>query len=791
MSFNFREQMRYLAGLLLPPAYDSIGDRGRKRLFVLFLILICIPMIIFGVNHLVNGIYLYGIIDIAVALVLFGVIISLRFLKNGLVIYRLVIMMMIGLFFYWIKTGAVQGHASLWVLAFPLFSYFLTGRREGSLWTFVMFAATGFIFFNPFSMIHAWQYPFDYVFRHLIAFVVIIFFTYIYESISEKYNDEIENERRLLLREKEQLADLMKEVESVNAHLLDEMEVRRLAEEELRKHRDNLEGLVEERTGELHRKNIELEKSEKRYRLLAENINDMIWSVDLDLNVQYVSPSVQAMYGYTVEEALALSMKDIHTPESLKKIKKTYAGFAAMGRREGADAARNLVLQLEHRRKDGSEFDAETRISVIRDESGMPAGFIGVTRDISERVRAQREKEKIQQQLAQAQKMEAIGTLAGGLAHDFNNILSGILGALDLVRLMLKKEQLAERGKIESYLEMGIEASRRSVDIIKDLLALSMKQEPRLAPVDVNETVSRTCDICKNSFPKSVILDCVLSPDEPVIMGDKAQVRQVLLNLCINASHAMTIMRPPDEPQGGVISLRVELAGPGHPDGGPGEAGDGRTWVKISISDTGVGMDRETMDRIFEPFFTKKDREKGSGLGLAISYNIIQNHHGSIRVYSEHGRGARFTLYFPLSGELPERKDAHANGNELVRGSGTVLVIDDERMVLSVTKGFLEQCGYSVITAGVPEEGIALFRERHAEISAVIIDLSMQGMNGLDVFREMKRTDPGVRAILASGMLDDDSKARARTMGIRGFAHKPFRARELSIIVRGVLDEGR
>jgi len=305
----------------------------------------------------------------------------------------------------------------------------------------------------------------------------------------------------------------------------------------------------------------------------------------------------------------------------------------------------------------------------------------------------------------------------------------------------------------------------------------------------MNEAVRHVNELCMNSFPKSIELEFAYSADRPVIMGDMVQVGQVLLNFCINASHAMTIMRGAGERQGGRLSVAVDLIGPGHhPDRTvDADAPSGHEWVRISISDSGVGMDQETVKRIYEPFYTRKKRGEGTGLGLSISYNIIQKHGGHIRVYSEPGIGSRFVLYFPACSFGTECSPYRPVREDLVKGSGTILVIDDELMVLNVARGLLEQCGYSVITSDVPERGIEIFRERHGSIDAVIIDLAMPGKNGLEVFSELKKIYPGVRAVLSSGMLDNESKEKAIALGIRDFANKPYSAREISVKIHEVV----
>ncbi len=776
------------AGIL--PSDSAVSDEGgRKRLFALFLALIIVPLIIFGANHYRKGVYMYWVIDHAAALILAGFIIALRYLKNGLPLYRITIIMISTLLLFWLKTGAVQGYASIWIVGTPLYYFFLTGRREGLFWTLIMIAGTIVLFINPFSLLDVWEYPPEFVSRHLFTMLIIFLFTYFYESVRERFKKAIENERRLLLREKEHLSAAKSEVDFINKRLREEMDVRMTAEDELRKHRDHLEEIVAERTRELRRSNIELKESEKRYRLLADNVNDLIFSLEMNLTINYISPSIYPLYGYTVEEAMRLTVADIHTPESLGRVMKVLEEQTELEKNQRADPERHVMIELVHRRKDGSLFDVEIKASFLRDETGKPIGIVGIIRDISERIRAQRENEKMQGQLAQAQKMESLGTLVGGLAHDFNNILSGILGSFDLLNLSLRKEKLEDRETIDKYLDVGLESAKRSVNLIRELLALSQRQEIKLEPLDLNEAVRHIYELCVNSFPKSIELDFTYAPERPMIMGDMVQVGQVLLNFCINASHAMTIMRKPDERQGGKLSVAVDVTAPGHPAGLPHGADipAGRSWVRITISDTGVGMDRETVARMYEPFFTRKKRGEGTGLGLSISYNIIQKHDGLIQVHSEPGAGSRFTLCFPRCETDTCFEEKSPVEKDIVRGTGTVLVIDDEHMVLKVARGILEQCGYKVITANTPEGGIEVFREQHDYISVVLLDLSMPGKSGLEVFMAMKEIDPGVRAILSSGMLDNESKERALALGIMDFAGKPYLAQELSVKVRDIL----
>ena len=263
-------------------------------------------------------------------------------------------------------------------------------------------------------------------------------------------------------------------------------------------------------------------------------------------------------------------------------------------------------------------------------------------------------------------------------------------------------------------------------------------------------------------------------------MGEPAQIEQVLLNLCINASHAMTIMRAADEKQGGTLTIKAErIKSDKILNSYYTDYTDTGSWTRISITDTGVGMDPETKKRIFEPFYSGKKKSDGTGLGLAISYNITQKHGGIIHVDSEPGKGSCFTLYLPVFDQqlitMPGTESAIPQ-----QGAGTVLVIDDEIFILNIARGFLEQCGYDVITAEGSSEGIETYKKHHAKIAAVLIDYSMPGKNGLEVFGELKQINSGIVALLASGMLDNSTREIAIESGIMDTVNKPFSIAELS-----------
>lgn len=764
----------------------SIEETGRRMLFVNFLVLLIIPLVIFATVHLKNRIYLYSIINYSFAAIFFILIIVLNYQKNAKFIYRLITIFFGIILFYWIKTGAINGYSSIWILTFPLYAFFLLGKKEGFYWTLGCAIFTILIFLNPYSFFSEFRYTPEFISRHLFTFFMIFLISYSYESIRQKYKSAMEAEQAELLLEKNKLAETKDEVDKANSLLKDEMREREKTEIELRRHRDRLEDIVEERTLELKTNNEKLEASEKRYRLMADNVNDLIWTTDLNLNFLFISPSVFKIYGYTVEEAMKLTPDTWNTPESSSKRMMAFQQEAALLKSELSNSNRHFILQLDQIRKDGTVFPAEIQASYMKDENGNKIGIVGITRDISERIAIEQEREKIKEQLAQSQKLEALGTLVGGLAHDFNNFLSGIIGSFDLLSLALKKENLVKKDYIEKYLNLGMESSKRSAGLINQLLILSKRHEVKLTPLDIKYSLNHIYELCRNSFPKSIEISFITEDAPLIIMGDIVQIEQVLLNLCINASHAMTIMRMPGEKQGGLLSVTAEIVKPDYiiSETFPGLSGSLDHWIRIKITDTGVGIDNDTKQRIFEPFFSTK--QESTGLGLAISYNIVKKHGGIMNVYSEPGNGSCFSIYFPVHDNIGKilPKDA---AQEIVHGYGTVLVIDDEHVILNIAEAFLAQSGYTVITAEGAESGIELYRKEHSRISAVLLDLSMPGKSGLEVFTELKKINPDVMVILSSGMLSSEARENAFKMGIKETVNKPYMAAELSMKIKTVL----
>lgn len=765
-----------------------IEEHGRRMLFVTFQTLISIALVFTVYNHFKHGRVGLGVMNIVLTAAMILLMVIVRYLKNASVLYRITTIIVTGSLTYWIITGASAAeYGTLWITLIPIYTFYLLGKKEGMIWT-ALFAGVIFIAvaINPAYFFSVYAYPEGYYPRLIAVCIMVLLTTYRYESSLEAYKKATQDEQSQLQSEKQKLILSKEETENANLLLKNEMRLRRQMEDELRKHRDHLEEIVAQRTREIKNKTDELEASEIRYRLVTENITDLIWTTDIHLNFTYMSPAIYPMFGYTVEEALKLTVEKMNTPKSLAKIIDTYNREIALLKTQPRDASPFVILQLDQVRKDGAVFRTEAKISYLRDINGRETGFVGITRDISDRIILEKERDAMKDQLAQSQKMEALGTLVGGLAHDFNNLLTGISGTFNLISLLIINEKMENKEEIERYLRLGMEASKRSAGLINQLLMLSRKHEIKPVPIDLRASIKHIHDLCKNSFPKSIEL-AFLVPDEPLtIMGDMVQIEQVLLNICINASHAMTLMRPEGAKREGALTLRTEKVS--DDDLGkifiPETDAPAGPWIKIMIADTGVGMDGETRRKIFEPFFSTKDKNQSTGLGLAISYNIIKKHGGFINVDSGPGRGSSFSLYFPshLGGETALRAQ---QDQDVIRGGGTILVIDDETFILDIAEAFLNQSGYDVITAHGADRGIEKFIEHQGRISAVIVDQSMPGKSGLEVCQILKQIAPGVKVILSSGMLDQEA---ALKLGIRDTIDKPYTAAELSAKVKSAID---
>ncbi|MCP4215391.1 MAG: response regulator, partial [bacterium] len=323
------------------------------------------------------------------------------------------------------------------------------------------------------------------------------------------------------------------------------------------------------------------------------------------------------------------------------------------------------------------------------------------------------------------------------------------------------------------------ESSHRAVEIVKQLLTLSRKKELIFTPVDLNKSIRNVMKICTNTFDKRIRLEPTYTDEPAIVFADPGQLGQVLLNLCVNAAHAMTIMKKDEKTWGGALRVTLEsmVADEAFCENHPG-AEQGHYWI-LSISDDGIGMSRKTITEIFAPFFTTKGNDQGTGLGLSMVFNIIKQHKGIIRVYSEIGKGSKFSVYLPVLTE-DEIDEKQTGEEEDFSGEGLILVVDDEPIMRKIASKILENSGYSVITACDGREAVNIFAERRQEIVMVLLDMLMPVKCGKDAFFEMKKIQPDVKALLASGFRRDERVEEALKAGVKAFIEKPYTFRQLA-----------
>jgi two-component system, cell cycle sensor histidine kinase and response regulator CckA len=499
----------------------------------------------------------------------------------------------------------------------------------------------------------------------------------------------------------------------------------------------------------------ESKRAEEVYRSLIHSSADPILIYDLQGRTRYVSPVFTRVFGWTLEE---LEGKQIpFVPES--EIKASLA------------IIQNLIehgtpcqgFETKRLTKDGRLIQVSISGSRYDDHEGRPAGMLSIVRDISE-------KKKLQAQLQHAERMEAIGTLAGGIAHDFNNLMMGIQGNVSLMLSELDPGH-PHFEKLKSIEKMIFSGSK----LTKHLLGYARKGQYELKPVNLNGVVRETAETFSRTR-REIKIHHELEAELSAVEADPAQIEQVLMNLYINAADAM--------PGGGDLTLRTLNTLHDQMTGRPYTPKHGR-YVRLSVADTGIGMDPKTMERIFDPFFTTKEMGRGTGLGLASVYGIVKAHGGYIDVESELGRGSTFCIYLPASDrQVQEAPDRTAR---LSRGTGKILLVDDEQVVVEVGAQMLQRAGYSVISTTSGKDAIDLYRQGGHEIDLVILDMVMPDINGGVVYDRIKTIDPAVKVLLSSGYSIDGQAAEILKRGCQGFIQKPFSMEQLALKVKDTL----
>ena len=505
--------------------------------------------------------------------------------------------------------------------------------------------------------------------------------------------------------------------------------------------------------------NLALQHSEERYRSLVENTMDGYFIIEASSGkFLFINQRARDMFGYSMQEGLETFLWDVIAPEE-----HPVARQRLKSRIDKSNTSSDTMI-YSMIRKDGATFMAEVSSSLVTYEGRLV--IQGTIKDITE-------KEALQNQLYQVQRLESIGTLAGGLAHDFNNILMGIQGRISLMMNADTSHPDYEHLKaIEEFI-------KRAVHLTKQLLDFARGGKYEVLPININQLINDSAQLFGHT-KKEIQIHTQFEKELWTVEGDRRQIEQVLLNLFVNAWQAM--------PGGGELYLKTEnfIVDENHLK--PYHAEPGK-YVKMSITDTGIGIDKALQQKIFDPFFTTKEGGKGTGLGLASAYGIIKNHGGFINVYSEKGQGTAFTIYLPAS----EKAVIHTKKQpmDIPKGNETIMLVDDEAFVTEIGKDMLESLGYNVLVAGSGASALELYRNNVDKIDMVILDMIMPRMNGAQVFKHLRKINPELKVLLCSGYSLNGDAADMLDQGCNGFIQKPFSVIQLSQKVREILDEPR
>ena len=516
------------------------------------------------------------------------------------------------------------------------------------------------------------------------------------------------------------------------------------------------------------RKKIEeaLRESEEKFRTITASAHDAIIMMDSEGMVSYWNDAAERIFGYSSKEILGKDLHKIIGPEKFYEAhRENLSRFARAGR--GRVIGRTLEMGAV--RKDGVEFPVELSVSSVRMKGKWHA--IAIVRDLTSR-------RNLEIQLKQAQKMEAIGTLAGGIAHDFNNILGVILGCTELSLL-----DAPEGTASHHYLTEVFKAGNRAKDLVKQILTFSRHRERNRKPLNPGVIVKEAVKLLRASLPSTIWIHLNIDKDPGAVLADPIEIHQVMMNLCTNAAHAM-------REKGGVLEVRlsnVELdpkAAKGFSDLSPG------SYIKMTVSDTGHGMEPGAVERIFDPYFTTKGPGEGTGLGLAVVRGIVKGCGGDITVRSEPGKGSRFQIFLPRIG--PGKHPVAAGRPEsFPTGDEKILVVDDEGTLVHTVREMLERLGYGVETRTSSPDALKTFGKAPDTFDLLITDQTMPHMTGVELAEAFMNIRPDIPIILCSGYNESMTKQKAKAIGIRDFVMKPLEMKELAEATRKALDRKR
>jgi len=511
---------------------------------------------------------------------------------------------------------------------------------------------------------------------------------------------------------------------------------------------------------------IALKKSEKQFRNLFNSITDLIYTQDLKGCFTSVNPAIQKLLGYDMDEFIGRRAVEFMKPEFKSDFVNQYMKIIKeKGYYEGIGC---------YFKKNKEKIYIEYRNSLVKPDDGSEPYVSGIGRDVTEKVLSEKKVKQLQKQVAQARKMESIGTLAGGIAHDFNNILFPILGHAEMLLA-----DVSEDSPFKDSLESIYTSALRARDLVKQILTFSRQDTHELKLMKIQPIVKEALKLIRSTIPTTIDIKQDINPECGVIKADPTQIHQIVMNLTTNAYHAM-------KETGGELKVSLKEVKLGqyeiiHTDMIPG------SYVCLIVADTGVGMDKNLTDKIFDPFFTTKAIGKGTGMGLSVVHGIVTAMGGAIHVHSEPGKGTQFHVYLPVEKTLSE-KPVTSSTAQIEGGTERILLVDDEEAILTMEKRLLERLGYQVTSRTSSLEALEAFRPSPDKFDLIITDMAMPNMPGDKLSAELIKIRPAIPILLCTGFSEIISEEKAASLGIKGFLLKPIIMKDLAQKVREVLD---
>jgi PAS domain S-box-containing protein len=510
-----------------------------------------------------------------------------------------------------------------------------------------------------------------------------------------------------------------------------------------------------------------LKESEKQFRELFNSITDLIYTQDMEGRFISANPAIQRLFGYDMDEFIGHSAADFMKPER-------QSGFASLYleviKKQGVHEGISCYFK-----KNKEKIYIESRSSLVKPDDGGESYISGIGRDVTEKVLSKKKVAQLQKQVAQAQKMESIGTLAGGIAHDFNNILSPIIGNAELI-LMDTPDDSHSIGNLKAILTSAL----RAKGLVKQILTFARQGSSELMLMKMQPIVKEALKLIRSTIPTTIETIQDISPDCGVIKADPTQIHQIIMNLTTNAYHAM-------EETGGELRVSLKEMEFGtldliNPNMAPG------VYVCLTVADTGKGMDKNLTDKIFDPFFTTKAIGKGTGMGLSVVHGIVISMGGTIHAYSEPGKGTQFHVYLPLADAVKEQQATNVEA-PIQGGTEHILLVDDEEAICQMEKQTLEHLGYHITSRTSSLEALAAFRTSPDKFDLIITDMAMPNMSGDKLSVELIKIRPDIPILLCTGFSENMSKEKAASLGIKGFLLKPIVMKDLAQKIREVLDK--